>query len=73
VSISRGGDAERKPAVLGLVRDLGFDAVDAGPLRIARLLEPYAMLWIHMAMNQRAPMDNAFAFMRRDRDKGANR
>ena len=68
-----GDDAARKPKVLGLVGDLGFDAVDAGPLRIARLLEPYAMLWIHLAMNQRAPIDNAFAFMRRDREAGASR
>jgi predicted dinucleotide-binding enzyme len=69
-----GDDAARKPAVLALVRDLGFDAVDAGPLRLARLLEPHAMLWIHMAINQRAPRDNAFAFLRRDRERaGASR
>jgi len=41
-----GDDAAKKPVVLGLVGDLGFEAVDAGPLRIARLLEPYGMLWI---------------------------
>src|SRR5437899_1669627 len=35
---------------LGLVADLGFQAIDAGPLAIARLLEPMAMLWIHMAL-----------------------
>jgi hypothetical protein len=29
-----------------LVAKLGFEPVDAGPLRIARLLEPYGMLWI---------------------------
>ncbi len=45
-----GDDAATKPQVLGLVRDLGFEAVDAGPLKIARLLEPYAMLWITLAM-----------------------
>lgn len=55
-----------KPDVMGLIDDLGFDAINAGPLRMARLLEPYAMLWIHMAMNQNAPRDNAFAFMRRE-------
>ena len=35
-------DEEAKATVLGLGRDIGFDAVDAGPLRNARLLEPLA-------------------------------
>src|SRR5262249_56900170 len=43
-----GDDAARKPAVLSLVADLGFEAIDAGPLRIARLLEPLAMLALHL-------------------------
>ncbi len=60
-----GDDAARKPAVMGLVSDLGFNAVDAGPLRVARLLEPFAMLWIHMALNQHAAGDNAFACLSR--------
>jgi 8-hydroxy-5-deazaflavin:NADPH oxidoreductase len=33
-------DAGAKSSVLALARDVGFDAVDAGPLRNARLLEP---------------------------------
>lgn len=45
------GDADAgREIVLGLVADLGFDAVDVGGLRQARLLEPLAMLWIHQAM-----------------------
>jgi predicted dinucleotide-binding enzyme len=36
-------DAVRKPTVMQLVTDLGFDAVDAGGLRAARLLEPLGM------------------------------
>ena len=35
-------DDDAKATVLGLARDIGFDAVDAGPLRNARLLEPLA-------------------------------
>ena len=27
-----------------LIRDVGFDPVDAGPLRIARYTEPFALL-----------------------------
>ena len=60
-----GDDAARKPLVLSLVSDLGFHAIDAGPLRIARLLEPMAMLWIHMALNRGEPMSRAFALTQR--------
>ena len=60
-----GDDEMRKPLVMSLVADLGFQAVDAGPLRIARLLEPMAMLWIHMALNRGEPMTTAFALSRR--------
>jgi predicted dinucleotide-binding enzyme len=28
----------------GLISDVGFDPVDAGPLRIARYIEPFALL-----------------------------
>jgi predicted dinucleotide-binding enzyme len=60
-----GDDEERKPIVLKLMTDLGFEAVDAGQLRIARLLEPYAMLWVHLAYNQGFGRDFAFALLRR--------
>lgn len=62
-----GDDAAQKPRVLSLVSDLGFEAIDAGPLDRARLLEPFAMLWIDQAINHGAPIDNAFAFMRKER------
>lgn len=35
-----GDDADAKAAVMDLARTIGFDPVDAGPLRNARLLEP---------------------------------
>jgi len=60
-----GDDQTRKPEVLDLVRDLGFDAIDVGGIALSRLLEPMAMLWIHMALNRRAGRDNAFAYLRR--------
>jgi hypothetical protein len=60
------GDDERaKPVVMGLVSDLGFQTLDTGALRFARLLEPYAMLWIHQVVDRGAPRDSAFAFMPR--------
>jgi predicted dinucleotide-binding enzyme len=35
-----------------LVGVLGFEPVDAGPLKNARLLEPFAMVWIDQAMSR---------------------
>src|SRR5438105_12930769 len=49
VMLVAGDDAGRKPKVMELVGKLGFEAVDAGPLKNARLLEPLAMLWIDQA------------------------
>jgi predicted dinucleotide-binding enzyme len=60
-----GDDESRKPAVLHLVTELGFAAIDAGPLRIARLLEPYGMLWIDQALNRGRGRDFAFALTER--------
>lgn len=60
-----GDDKARKPAVLGLVSELGFDAVDAGPLRAARLLEPFGMLWIELALKRGLSREFAFALARR--------
>ena len=45
-------DAGAKAAVLGLVQELGFDPVDAGPLSAARLLEPLALLNIKLGFVQ---------------------
>jgi predicted dinucleotide-binding enzyme len=60
-----GDDATKKPTVLGLVRDAGFDAVDAGPMVAARWLEPMAMLWIHLAVHQKFGPDFAFVLVKR--------
>lgn len=40
-----GDDADAKRVVQGLVEDVGFEAVDVGPLRNARFLEPLTLLW----------------------------
>jgi predicted dinucleotide-binding enzyme len=37
-------DTSSKAIAAQLIRDVGFDPVDAGPLRIARYIEPFAML-----------------------------
>jgi len=41
-------DAGAKKTVLELARAIGFDAVDAGPLKNARLLEPFAFFNIQL-------------------------
>jgi 8-hydroxy-5-deazaflavin:NADPH oxidoreductase len=41
-------DPGAKKTVLELARGIGFDAVDAGPLKNARLLEPLALLNIQL-------------------------
>jgi predicted dinucleotide-binding enzyme len=43
----------------------GFTVIDAGELKIARLLEPYGMLWIHLALMQKVPGDFAFALLKK--------
>src|SRR5262245_29759104 len=61
------GGADGKEAVLRLIGELGFDVVDAGELAISRLLEPYAMLWIHLALRRGLGRDIAFALLRAGR------
>ena len=65
-----GDDEARKPVVMQLVSDLGFQAIDAGGLALARLLEAFGMLWIHMALNRKIGRDNAFAYLSRGTDAG---
>jgi 8-hydroxy-5-deazaflavin:NADPH oxidoreductase len=47
-----GDDPSAKQRALRLASDLGFDAVDAGPLQSARMLEPLGVLNIHLAFRQ---------------------
>jgi len=44
-----GDDAPSKEVAAGLIRDVGFEAIDAGPLRIARYTEPFALLMGQLA------------------------
>jgi 8-hydroxy-5-deazaflavin:NADPH oxidoreductase len=60
-----GDDAAGKRVVLDLVAALGFEAIDAGELAIARLLEPYAMLWIHLMARRKMGRSFAFGLLRR--------
>ncbi len=60
-----GDDAASKKTVHSLVDELGFDARDAGGLTQARVLEPFALLWISLAIGQKYGMEFAFQLVRR--------
>ena len=60
-----GDDASAKHVAKDLAVEIGFDAVDAGPLRQARVLEPVALLWISLALVQGLGRDIAFKLLRR--------
>lgn len=57
-------DAEAKETVLALAGELGFDAVDAGPLAAARELEALASLWIRLSRSGHG-RGIAFSLLRR--------
>jgi predicted dinucleotide-binding enzyme len=44
-------DAEAKKTVEKLAKEIGFEPVDAGPLKASRYLEPMAMQWIKLAFS----------------------
>jgi 8-hydroxy-5-deazaflavin:NADPH oxidoreductase len=61
-----GDDAEAKAIVAKLAEELGFETVDAGPLKAARLLEPLALFWIKLAYAQSFGRNFAFSLTRRE-------
>ncbi len=60
-----GDNPDAKRTVKSLVEELGFEGLDAGPLRQARLLEPFALLWISLAYPQGYGREIAFKLLRR--------
>jgi predicted dinucleotide-binding enzyme len=60
-----GDDEAGKQIALQLVRDIGFEAIDAGDSTAARLLEPFGMLWIHLTLKRGLGRDWAFGVLRR--------
>jgi NADPH-dependent F420 reductase len=60
-----GDDATAKQTTKQLAEAIGFEALDAGPLTQARLLEPFALLWISLALKYGYGRDIAFKLLRR--------
>jgi len=53
------GDDHSAKAVAGeLIRDVGFDPVDTGPLRVARYSEPFALCWWRKWRTREQPARN---------------
>ncbi|MGD1037865.1 MAG: NADPH-dependent F420 reductase [Roseiarcus sp.] len=59
-----GDDADGKRVAAELIRDVGFDPVDAGPLRIARYTEPFALLVGQLAYEGEGGPELAYRFER---------
>jgi 8-hydroxy-5-deazaflavin:NADPH oxidoreductase len=59
-----GDDDAAKQTTVTLVSELGFETVDAGDLAAARLLEPYGLLWIHLALRRGHGTGFAFGLLK---------
>jgi predicted dinucleotide-binding enzyme len=59
-----GDDESGKGVAAELIRDVGFDPVDAGPLRIARYTEPFALLVAQLAYEGEGGPELAYRFER---------
>jgi 8-hydroxy-5-deazaflavin:NADPH oxidoreductase len=57
-------DESGKGVAAELIRDVGFDPVDAGPLRIARYTEPFALLVAQLAYEGEGGPELAYRFER---------
>ena len=62
-----GDDAPAKKAVLELARQIGFDAVDAGPTKNARLLEPFGFFNIQLGYGLKMGTQIGFTLQHVDR------
>ena len=60
-----GDDRAAKGTVHGLAEQLGFQPHDAGPLTMARTLEPLALLWVSLAYQQGYGVNFSFGLTRR--------
>ena len=59
-----GDDKGGKALAATLIRDVGFNPVDAGPARIARYIEPFALLVAQLAYEGKGGPELAYRFER---------
>jgi len=53
-----------KTAAARLIRDVGFEPLDAGPLRVARYIEPFGLLVAQLAYERKGGPRLAYRFER---------
>lgn len=59
-----GDDEAAKEVVAGLIMQAGFDPVDAGPLKVARYIEPFTLLVAQLAYEAEGGPELAYRFER---------
>ncbi len=59
-----GDDGDARRTVKSLVEAIGFEAIDAGPLKNARLVEPLMLLWM-VSSQAVGSRDIAFKILKR--------
>ena len=59
-----GDDARSKKIAAELIQDVGFDPIDAGPLRVARYTEPFTLLIAQLAYEGDDGPELAYRFVR---------
>jgi 8-hydroxy-5-deazaflavin:NADPH oxidoreductase len=62
-AFAAGDDAAAKGEALEPAREIGFDAVDAGPLKNARLVEPLGFLIIQLGYAQKVGTQTGFRLL----------
>ena len=62
-----GDDRQAKEAAARLIADIGFAPIDAGPLKVARYTEPFAMLTAQLAYGTSEGPNWGYRFARVDR------
>ena len=65
-----GDDAPAKETTAQLIRDVGFDPVDAGPLAVARFTEPFTLLVARLAYEGEGGPALAYRFNHYDEGRG---
>jgi predicted dinucleotide-binding enzyme len=60
-----GDNQSSRHIIQQIIQDVGFEPIDAGNLSAARLLEPFALLWISSAYKFGLGRDFAFTIVRR--------
>lgn len=59
-------DDKAKAVAVQLASEMGFAPVDAGPIKNARLLEPFAVLWMQLAFITQHDIEIAFRLIGRN-------